>query len=129
ITTRTVPPTRRSTSAWVVSQSRPAWNQRRRTSSLVHASNTAWAGARYVRSIRSVRLSVMGGTVRRTRSAGPASGGVAVRVVVVPPLVGRRLRVAVGRVLPRLLAAERGQVEVAPRAAHGLVSAAVDEVR
>ena len=45
MTTRTSPPTRRSTFASVVSQSRLAWNQRRSTSSLVQASKTAWAGA------------------------------------------------------------------------------------
>ena len=38
----------------------------------------------------------------------------AVRVVVVPPLVRRGLRVALGRVLPLLLAPERGDVEIAP---------------
>src|SRR4051794_18644421 len=75
---------------------------------------------------------------RRTRTPGapPAarrrrarSRGAAVRVVVVPPLVRRRLGVALRRVLPRLLAAERRDVEVAPGAAHRLVAAAVDEVR
>jgi len=38
----------------------------------------------------------------------------AVSVVVVPPLVRRGLRVALGRVLPLLLASERGDVEIAP---------------
>jgi hypothetical protein len=38
----------------------------------------------------------------------------AVRVVVVPPLVRRGLWVALGRVLPLLLAPERGDVEIAP---------------
>src|SRR5215216_1546553 len=52
----------------------------------------------------------------------------AVRVVVVPPLIWRRLRVALRRVLPLLLAPERGDVEVAPRAPHLLVATAVDEV-
>jgi hypothetical protein len=42
------------------------------------------------------------------------SGVLAVRVVVVPPLVGRGLRVALGRVLPVLLAPERGDIEIAP---------------
>src|SRR5215216_3586963 len=51
-----------------------------------------------------------------------------VLVVEVPPHVRRRLRIAGGRVLPLLLAAERGQVEIAPGAAHRLVAAAVDEV-
>jgi hypothetical protein len=37
-----------------------------------------------------------------------------VRVVVVPPLVRRRLRVALGRVLPLLLPSKRGDVEIAP---------------
>src|ERR1700737_560420 len=54
--------------------------------------------------------------------------GVAVCVVPVPPLVRRRLRVALRRVLPLLLAAERSDVEVAPGAPHRLVAAVVDEV-
>jgi hypothetical protein len=37
-----------------------------------------------------------------------------VSVVVVPPLVRRGLRVTLGRVLPLLLAPERGDVEIAP---------------
>src|SRR5438552_7067834 len=52
----------------------------------------------------------------------------AVRVVVVPPLVRRSLRVALGRVLTLLLAAERGDVEVVPRAPHLLVATGIDEV-
>jgi len=52
----------------------------------------------------------------------------AVGVVVVPPLVGRRLRVALRRVLPFLLAPERGDVEVTPGAAQLLVATVVDEV-
>src|SRR5829696_3249737 len=51
-----------------------------------------------------------------------------VGIVVVPPLVGRRLRVPGRRVLPLLLPAERRQVEVGPGAPHRLVTAAVDEV-
>src|SRR4051794_38093169 len=56
------------------------------------------------------------------------SPGAAVRVVPVPPLMWRSLRVAVRRVLPLLLAPERGDVEVAPGAAHRLVAAVVEEV-
>src|SRR5215204_2915221 len=56
------------------------------------------------------------------------STGAPVGVVVVPPPIGRRPRIALGRVLPFLLAPERGDVEVAPGAAHRLVAAAVDEV-
>jgi hypothetical protein len=52
ITIRTVPPTRRSTSASGVSQSWAQWNQRRITSGLVQASKTSSAGAGKVRSIR-----------------------------------------------------------------------------
>src|SRR5947209_19885848 len=52
-----------------------------------------------------------------------------VRVVVVPPAVGRCSWVARGRVLPLFLAAQRGHVEVAPCAPHVLVAAGVDEVR
>src|SRR3712207_2864894 len=58
----------------------------------------------------------------------PRSRRLAVRVVVVPPPVRRRLRVALGRVLPFLLAAERRHVEVAPGRAHRLIAATVDEV-
>src|SRR5512132_938085 len=54
--------------------------------------------------------------------------GLVVLVVEVPPLVRRGLRVALRRVLPLLLAPERGDVEVAPGAAHVLIAAAVDEV-
>src|SRR4029450_9346396 len=57
-----------------------------------------------------------------------ALGRVPVLVVQVPPLVGRSLRIALGRVLPLLLAPEGGDVEVAPRAAHRLVAAVVDEI-
>jgi hypothetical protein len=65
-----------------VSQSCAACHQRRRTSSLVHASNTAWAGPWNVRSMRSVVLSVtsraLGGVELRalsTRPAGSTSSG------------------------------------------------------
>src|SRR5687768_6119185 len=63
--------------------------------------------------------------------AGPARRGrsrdlAPVLVVEVPPPVGRGLRIALGRVLPLLLAPQRGDVEVGPGAAHGLVAAAVD---
>src|SRR5829696_1651745 len=119
MTTRTSPPTRRSTRASVVSQSCWACHQRRITSSLVQASKTDWAGASKVRSMWSVVFSV----IRRERSV-----AVFVLVVQAPPLVGRGLRVARRRVLPLLLAPERGDVEVGPGAAHRLVAAAVDEV-
>src|SRR5262245_19792539 len=48
-------------------------------------------------------------------------------VVPDPPLVRRGLRIALRRVLPRLLATERGDVEVGPGTAHRLVAAGVDE--
>src|SRR5437879_734513 len=51
-----------------------------------------------------------------------------VRVVVVPPLVRRSLRVTLRRVLPVLLAAERSDVEIVPCVSHLLVAAVVDEV-
>src|ERR1700745_512191 len=54
--------------------------------------------------------------------------GVVVLVVPIPPLVRRALGVALGRVLPRLLASEGAQVEVAPGAAERLVAAVVDVV-
>src|SRR6185437_16110970 len=59
---------------------------------------------------------------------GTRSLGRVVHVVVVPPLVRRCLRVALRRVLPCLLAAESGDVEVVPGVAHLLVAAVVDEV-
>src|SRR5215204_5028686 len=55
-------------------------------------------------------------------------GCLTVLVVAVPPRVARGLRVALGRVLPVLLAAERGHVEIGPGAAQRFVAAAVDEV-
>ena len=51
-----------------------------------------------------------------------------VRVVVVPPLIGRGLRIALGRVLPLLLATQGSDVEIAPGAPHRLVAAGIDEV-
>src|SRR3954471_11729803 len=152
--TRTTPPTRRSTSASLVSQSRSGCHHRRMTSGFVKASKTAWAGARNVRWISSV-CPVMrwasGGVARGTSSTrgppevlSPTEGAPppgcrrrarrscrrrrAVGVVVVPPLVRRRLRVAVGRVLPVLLPAERGDVEIVPRVAHRLVASGFYEV-
>src|SRR5690348_8422905 len=62
------------------------------------------------------------GTLRVRRGFGD------VVVVPVPPLVRRALRVTRWRVLPRLLAAERRGIEVAPDASHRLVAAVVDEV-
>src|SRR5215218_8327498 len=55
-------------------------------------------------------------------------GRLAVLVVAVPPHVARGLRVALGRVLPVLLTAERRHVEIGPDAAERLVAAGVDEV-
>src|ERR1700728_4763897 len=49
-------------------------------------------------------------------------------VVPVPPLIGRGLGIAFGRIFPRLLASERSEIEIAPEAAHGFVAAVVDEV-
>src|SRR5262249_17802070 len=53
---------------------------------------------------------------------------VVVFVVPVPPVVGRGLGIALGRVLPGLLPPERGHVEVAPGAPQRLVAAVVEEV-
>src|SRR5215207_1039348 len=58
----------------------------------------------------------------------PRAGLRPVVVVEPPPLVWRGLRVALRRVLPLLLATERGDVEVVPGAPHRLVAAAGDEV-
>src|SRR5262249_39452725 len=49
-------------------------------------------------------------------------------VVVAPPPVRSCLRVALRRVLPLLLATERGYIEVAPGGAQRLVAARVDEI-
>src|ERR687895_1091168 len=70
----------------------------------------------------------MGGAPPPARLRHARSCLLPVLVVVVPPLVRRGLRVALGRVLPLLLAAERRHVEVCPRGAHRLVAALVDEV-
>ena len=51
------------TSAALVSKLRSVCHQRRRTSSLVQASKTAWAGALNVRSMRRILDSVMRGAV------------------------------------------------------------------
>src|SRR5688500_16405866 len=45
-----------------------------------------------------------------------------VRVVVVPPHVGRGLWIALGRVLPLLLTTQGSDVEIAPCAPHRLVT-------
>src|SRR3954451_6250530 len=58
----------------------------------------------------------------------PGRLAVAVGVVPLPPLVRVGLRVTLRRVFPLLLSPERRDVEVAPRAAHRLVTAIVDEV-
>src|SRR5919109_3677178 len=52
----------------------------------------------------------------------------AVFVVQPPPPIRRGPRVALGRVLPLLLAAKRGDVQVVPGAPHLLIAAAGDEV-
>src|SRR5215204_4661956 len=65
----------------------------------------------------------------RVRQGVLEDGPVVVLVVAVPPHVGLRLRVALRRVLPDLLAPERGDVQVVPGVAHLLVAALVDEVR
>src|SRR6187200_545499 len=88
---------------------------------------------------RSRRIWPLRRAASRGRSADPFRGTpptrgrsrvLAVRVVVVPPLVRRRLRDArpLGRVLPLLLASERRDVEIAPGGADVLVAAVVDEV-
>src|ERR687895_2366481 len=70
----------------------------------------------------------MGGAPPPARLRHARSCLLPVLVVVVPPLVRRGLRVALGRVLPLLLPAERRDVEVCPGGAHRLVAALVDEV-
>src|SRR5919198_6244303 len=52
----------------------------------------------------------------------------AVFVVQPPPPIRRGLRIALGRVLPLLLAAKRGDVQVVPGAPHLFIAAAGDEV-
>src|SRR3954452_4839607 len=74
------------------------------------------------------------GTVRAPLGLGRGVEGVRERfaslvcVVVVPPHICLSLRVALGRVLPLLLAPERGEVEVAPGGAERFVAALVDEI-
>src|SRR6266550_5162879 len=67
-------------------------------------------------------------SARLDRQAGPIGIRAVWFVVPDPPLVRRGLGVVLRRVLPLLLAPERGQVEVAPGASHRLVAAVVDEV-
>src|SRR5215510_13343020 len=68
------------------------------------------------------------GPARPAQRRPAQSCAIAIPIVVVPPVIGRRLRVARRRVLPLLLASERSDVEVAPGAAQVLVAAGVDEV-
>src|SRR5690349_9275424 len=77
------------------------------------------------RGSRAARAALRGGGVGE---GGLEDGGVVVFVVAVPPDVGLGLRVSLRRVLPDLLAAERGDVEVGPGGAERLVAALVDEV-
>src|SRR5580765_5921594 len=69
-----------------------------------------------------------GSVIGASRRRRPASCGRRVRVVVVPPPIRWGLRVALGRVLPLLLATQRRDVEVVPRVPHLLVPAGIDEV-
>src|SRR5688500_5613303 len=50
-------------------------------------------------------------------------------VVPDPPLVRRSLWIALGRVFPLFLSAERGEVEIVPGVAHLLIAAVLHEVR
>ena len=76
------------------------------------------------------------GVAAASRCAAPANlfedlGGrfvVAVPVVPIPPLIRRRLRVGLRRVLPFLLTPEGSDVQVVPSVPHLLVTAVVDEV-
>src|SRR4029077_13938132 len=77
------------------------------------------------RSRERFRAALRGGLGRQRRLE---DGRVVVLVVEVPPAVARGLRVALGRVLPVVLAAQRGHVEIGPGAAERLVAARVDEV-
>jgi hypothetical protein len=57
-----------------------------------------------------------------------ALGQFTVFVVPDPPLVRRSLGIALRRVLPRLLASERSDVEIVPGASHLLVATVIDKV-
>src|SRR6185503_18431849 len=72
---------------------------------------------------------IVGAATLRHNRHNHNSAGRGVRIVVAPPPVRRRLRVALRRVLPLLLAPEGRDVEVAPRRPHALVAALVHEVR
>src|SRR5947208_3559163 len=56
-------------------------------------------------------------------------GVLPVRIVIVPPPVGRGLGVVPGGVLPLLLASERRDVEIVPRAPHRLVATTIHGIR
>src|SRR5271166_5227259 len=77
------------------------------------------SGARWTLVVGIVRIWVTEPTRRRV---------IAVRVVPVPPFVRWTLRVALRRVLPGLLAAQRRHVQKAPGVAQHLVAAVIDEV-
>src|SRR6266853_1041740 len=72
---------------------------------------------------------VAAGTFARRGARRVYSSLLLVFVVAAPPLVRRRLRVALGRLLPALLAAKRRYVEQRPDAAKRLDAASGREVR
>src|SRR5262245_43013307 len=89
---------------------------------------TRLAGSRMPTGTRTVSGHRQAQRLRRPPATGTGSLALVVVLVVVPPPVGRRLGIAGRRVLPLLLASQRGDVEVAPGAAHVLIAAGVDEV-
>src|SRR5512132_3268940 len=101
--------------------------------STVYASETR-SGSRVFLASSAARIfwlavsSVNGGSGGRASDLWTGSPALAVGVMVVPPSVRRGLRVALRGVLPFLLAAERGDVEVVPGVPHLLVAAGGDEV-
>src|SRR5213593_1948811 len=70
----------------------------------------------------------MGARGDDSRALAQSTALIAVLVVAAPPAVARGLRVALGRVLPLLLAAQRGQVEQGPDGAQRFHSALGGEV-
>src|ERR687898_436150 len=110
----------------------PARSARRRPRRQTAAGPPPPARRRHGRSRRTAGgagLELVAQTQRGLKPPSPRVALGAVFVVQPPPAIRRGLRIALGRVLPLLLAAKRGDVQVVPGAPHLLIAAAGDEVR